>query len=1018
MFVLMIVAAVAAMAHGADSEVPNLNDPAIRFYFNFDGKEDYPFDLSPRGKHGGLYGARLEEFGSGRCIVLPHTNACASLGGGNADHQFGTDDFSLVLWYKLDNPDTGVFMGKKEIAPHAAGWVLEYDDLNSKLRFRCSDGKETGVLSTSCKDTLWHHLAVVREAGKVVLYLDGKAVDRASGGAFASNWDYRGERLFFGRIIGDRNPISRADEIELYSRALSAAEVGARHERFNRIITPLQPTGTALRSEKLELLYDVHPGFFTLRYTGTGQDFTDNMVQFMLKDSNGTIRAYKKRLMYPIKHGANKGFTAQAHFANVPSAGQTLDLYAIIIAYAGSKVWGITQENVTITPKPLTTAAKAEYDALNAKIEAATEELGVSLPQLGLWYEYRPPSGHMVPLVWAQFPGIKNAVFDIGTYEHSHLTAEDFYPVSPTHYRMRHRWNKAPHLLVITELELMPGEIDIRLSMELDRHGYPDAQVPEKLPSPNICFRLLRSDECFGAFPNPYADFIGRTFFFTKHGREFLLDIDRSLLGPFSPDAPRNNPPFIQVYTYENRTGGKPVRKPIYPGRGWYVGSTTAYTVPVIGTVSQDGKYLAAYAGADASDITQAWRTCLHHRISPTTWTPQDAPPLERQHHFKFYLLPNDPDLLLAKVRKDFPQALEWVDEKYPDGFLPGSTKDELQPMPKAESRKLWKNSEWGQKEADAKTAPPKPLKIGVPQIGVWYDESPGIRSTVMPLVWTSFPGLSNCILDIGTYEHSNLNLFSYRAIRGGKHELRHRWLQHPHVIVVTELTPAAGEVELVARLELDMDEYPDASFPAELPSPNICFRLVRSVEQFGADPKTYDDFIRRSFIYTEHGREFMLDISRNLLGTTPLDDPRNSPPWIQIYRCAEFYPDLIPARPHPGPSNYTPSFDKAVLPIIGTVSQDGRAITAMVSGGARSLTQAWRTCLHHSFTDEQRWRPASAPISERRMRVKFYVMENDSEAMLERISADFPKAFTWFNANYPQGFTERTGPTPGGLQK
>ena len=777
-------------------------------------------------------------------------------------------------------------------------------------------------------------------------------------------------------------------------------------------------TGGGLRHEKLEILYDVHPGFFTLRYTGTGQDFTGHMVQFMLKDQHGAARAYKKRLMYPIKHGADEGFTAQAHFANASFGGQTLDLHATINAYAGREVWTITQEKVRITPPPLDPATQAEHEALHAKVKAAARALGVSLPQLGLWYEYRPPAGHMVPIVWAQFPGIKNAVFDIGTYEHSHLTAEDFYPVSPFHYRMRHRWDKAPHLLVITELELMPGEIDIRLRLALDRHGYPDAQVPDELPSPNICFRLLRSNECFGAFPHPYADFIGRTFFFTRHGREFLLDIDRSLLGPFSPDEPRNNPPAIQVYTYEQRTGGKPLRKPTYPGRGWYVGSTTAYTVPVIGTVSQDGKYLAAYAGADSGNITQAWRTCLHHHIRPTTWAPQDAPPLERQHHFKFYLLPNDPDLLLAKMREDFPQALKWVDEKYPDGFLPGRTQDTLPPTRKAESRKRWKNSEWGQKEADELAAPSAPLKIGVPQIGVWYDESPGVHGHVMPLVWTSFPGLSSSILDIGTYEHSHLDFFSYGAVGGGKYELRHRWSPHPQVVVVTELTPAAGEVELVARMELDTDEYPDASFPAELPSPQICFRMVRSDEQFGAYPNDYDDFVRRSFIYTRHGREFMLDISRNPLGTTPLDDPRNTPPWIQIYRCAELYPDPIPARPHPGPSNYTPSFDKAVLPIIGTISQDGRALAAMVSGGSRQVTQAWRTCLHHSFTDEQRWRPASAPISERRMRLKFYVMENDPDTLLERAQKDFPEAFTWFNAHHPHGFTERTGPTPGGPQE
>ena len=93
------------------------------------------------------------------------------------------------------------------------------------------------------------------------------------------------------------------------------------------------------------------------------------MVQFRLKDRSGATRAYKKRLMYPIKHGGDEGFTAQAHFANGSFAGQTLDLHAMINAYAGRQVWAVTQENVTITPKPLDAATKAERHALNAKVE-------------------------------------------------------------------------------------------------------------------------------------------------------------------------------------------------------------------------------------------------------------------------------------------------------------------------------------------------------------------------------------------------------------------------------------------------------------------------------------------------------------------------------------------------------------------------------------------------------------------------------------------------------------------------
>ena len=82
--------------------------------------------------------------------------------------------------------------------------------------------------------------------------------------------------------------------------------------------------------------------------------------------------------------------------------------------------------------------------------------------------------------------------------------------------------------------------------------------------------------------------------------------------------------------------------------------SRDRYITTVMGAVSYDGKYLTAIANDSADAMHQYWHCCFHNNPQ---WLPLDAPTAERRWRVKVYAMENDPDALLARVGKDFPNA-------------------------------------------------------------------------------------------------------------------------------------------------------------------------------------------------------------------------------------------------------------------------------------------------------------------------------------------------------------------------
>lgn len=78
----------------------------------------------------------------------------------------------------------------------------------------------------------WHHVVLVRESGRVRVYLDGEA---ELDGAVTGNWPAKGSEIFVGgRTDNEANLEGKADEVAVYDRPLSPEEVRAHYRAAGR----------------------------------------------------------------------------------------------------------------------------------------------------------------------------------------------------------------------------------------------------------------------------------------------------------------------------------------------------------------------------------------------------------------------------------------------------------------------------------------------------------------------------------------------------------------------------------------------------------------------------------------------------------------------------------------------------------------------------------------------------------------------------------------------------------------
>ncbi len=273
---------------------------------------------------------------------------------------------------------------------------------------------------------------------------------------------------------------------------------------------------------------------------------------------------------------------------------------------------------------------------------------------------------------------------------------------------------------------------------------------------------------------------------------------------------------------------------------------------------------------------------------------------------------------------------------------------------------------------AHVSAANPEPARL--PTLGFWQRDK-------LTLVSASFPNVPDFNCDAWCYE-SSLDFISASPLEGGSMELRHRLREHPAVIYVTMVTPQAQAVEFNVQAVLDTRAFPAGKMPDNLPAPNLCWQLQRA-PLFCSRPDPFPEFVKRCFLFTEKGRVFLDQTNRRRIPCRKPDDPYNNPPWVQMYMAAG---QTIPTVNESSWSDY--STDQYVVPVVGTVSKDNKYLAAIANNSATTMAQAWHDCMHNN----PNWIPVGAPRDQQQWRLKIYVMENNPDALLARVKADFPQ--------------------------
>jgi len=94
----------------------------------------------------------------------------------NTDLQFGTGDYSIMLWYKASSASTGNREIFVKVKGSSTGFWLLNKEYTNKFVF------DTVTDPNTVSENVWYHVAGVRESGTAKLYVNGELVGSASSG--------------------------------------------------------------------------------------------------------------------------------------------------------------------------------------------------------------------------------------------------------------------------------------------------------------------------------------------------------------------------------------------------------------------------------------------------------------------------------------------------------------------------------------------------------------------------------------------------------------------------------------------------------------------------------------------------------------------------------------------------------------------------------------------------------------------------------------------------------------------
>lgn len=254
-----------------------------------------------------------------------------------------------------------------------------------------------------------------------------------------------------------------------------------------------------------------------------------------------------------------------------------------------------------------------------------------------------------------------------------------------------------------------------------------------------------------------------------------------------------------------------------------------------------------------------------------------------------------------------------------------------------------------------------------------WYETKH--RERVFTMVEIAVPTIPGFKCDVWCYE-DKLGRGQGHAQSDGSLVLEHsRPGQDGPIDVTTTFVPRPGEVDFVVnvRAKSRRDVLSQGSV-------NACWQMRNSPGFRHEGSDFVNTFVNHCFVYTVRGFTVLRDTTRFPDTRRPSNDRRNTPPWVQVY--------LPIWRRHGGQPRafWGNSTDRPVHSIIGQVSRDGKHLIALAWPTCSSLCQGWHDCLHIQPVLRDGYDEKTGQIV---YRGRFYFMDNDPQALLERYKGD-----------------------------
>jgi len=200
-------------------------------YWSFDNATDPGHDDSGNGHDGTVYGATSVEGICGNALSFGGVDDYGDFG--NTIGNFGTDDFSVLFWFRThtDRPET--VMGKRVFcAAHSFFRLcMSYPSLPGHMLielFESSSNYHSFRSNQRLDDNQWHLLTITRKGTEARLYVDGSLDSSNSTGEVITISNSASFLLGDGpcRSIGNTDFFSgELDEVRIYDRALSESEI-------------------------------------------------------------------------------------------------------------------------------------------------------------------------------------------------------------------------------------------------------------------------------------------------------------------------------------------------------------------------------------------------------------------------------------------------------------------------------------------------------------------------------------------------------------------------------------------------------------------------------------------------------------------------------------------------------------------------------------------------------------------------------------------------------------------------